>query len=133
VADGQECSLSQGDVITRLTDTPDSDQKVNVSIASTKKNDCAAGKTVLVSVDDLQEMYNQFQQKLDDGMKELASKQGTGGMPKSPDASTHASDVPPPDADKTAASQLADQQKQADQAETDAKQDAAGSSGGGSQ
>ena len=44
VADGQECSLTQGDVITRLTDTPDEDQKVNVSIASSKKTDCAAGK-----------------------------------------------------------------------------------------
>jgi hypothetical protein len=131
VADGQECALSQGDVITRLTDTPDADQKVNVSVASSKKNDCAAGKTVLVAVDDLQEMYNQFASKIDSGMKEMASKQGTGGMPAAPDATSKPSDVPPPDADKTAASQLADQQKQADQAESDAKADS-GSSGGGS-
>jgi hypothetical protein len=131
VADGQECSLSQGDVITRLTDTPDADQKVNVSVASSKKNDCATGKTVLVSVDDLQEMNNQFQEKIDNGMKEMASKQGTGGMPAAPDTATKPSDVPPPAADNTAATQLADQQKQADQAESDAKADA-GSSGGGS-
>ena len=51
-ADGQECSLTQGDVITRLTDTPDADQKVNVSIASSKKQDCEVGKTVAVAVDD---------------------------------------------------------------------------------
>jgi hypothetical protein len=132
VADGQECSLSQGDVITRLTDTPDSDQKVNVSVASSKKNDCAAGKTVLVAVDDLQEMYNHFAEQLDNGMKEMASKQGTGGMPKSPDASTTASDVPPPAPDKTAATQLSDQDKAADQAEADAKQQTS-STGGGSQ
>ncbi len=132
VADGQECALSQGDVITRLTDTPDADQKVNVSVASSKRNDCAAGKTVLVSVDDLQEMNNQFQEKVDNGLKEMASKQGTGGMPKAPDATTKPSDVPPPAPDKTAADQLAQQQKEADQAESDAKADA-GSSGGGYQ
>jgi hypothetical protein len=132
VADGQECSLSQGDVITRLTDTPDADQKVNVSVASSKKSDCAAGKTVLVSVDDIQEMYNHFAEQLDNGMKEMAAKQGTGGMPKSPDASTTASDVPPPAPDKTAATQLSDQDKAADQAEADAKQQTS-STGGGSQ
>jgi hypothetical protein len=132
VADGQECALSQGDVITRLTDTPDGDQKVNVSIASSKKNDCAAGKTVLVAVDDLQEMNNHFQEQIDNGMKEMASKAGTNGMPKAPDTATKPSDVPPPDPDKTAAKAIEDQDKSADQAETDAKQDAT-SSGGGSQ
>ena len=46
VADGQECTLSQGDVITRLTDSPDQDQNVNASVAASKKSDCAAGATV---------------------------------------------------------------------------------------
>ncbi len=130
VADGQECALTQGDVITRLTDTPDADQKVSVSVGSAKKGDCAAGKTVLVSVDDLQEMHNQFAEQLDNGMKEMASKAGTGGMPKAPDTGTVPSDVPPPPPDKSASQALADQDKAADQAETDAKADA---SSGGSQ
>ncbi len=116
-ADGQECALTQGDVLTRLTDTPDQDQKVNVSVASSKSGDCGAGKTVAVSVDDLQEMHNQFQQQLDDGLKTLASKQGTGGLPKSPDTSTTASDVPPPAPDKSAGQTIEDQQKAADQTE----------------
>jgi hypothetical protein len=60
VADGQECSLTPGDVITRLTDTPDASQKVNVSIASSKQSDCAQSKQVAVSLDDLQEMRNQL-------------------------------------------------------------------------
>ncbi|MGD1081215.1 MAG: hypothetical protein ABR881_23075 [Candidatus Sulfotelmatobacter sp.] len=132
VADGQECALTQGDVITRLTDTPDADQKVNVSIASSKKTDCAAGKTVAVSVDDLQEMQNHFQEQIDEGMKTLASKQGTAGLPKAPDTSTVASDVPPPPPDKSAAKTLADQDTEADKTEADVKQEAA-SSGGGSQ
>jgi hypothetical protein len=132
VADGQECALTQGDVLTRLTDTPDQNQKVNVSVASSKKNDCAAGKTVLVSVDDLQEMHNHFQEQIDAGLKELAAKQGSGGLPKSPDPSTRASDVPPPDPDKTATKQLDDQQKAADQTEAEVKQEA-GTTGGGAQ
>jgi hypothetical protein len=58
LANGRECTLTGGDVPTRLTDTPDADQTVNVSIAASKKGDCASGQTVAVKVDDLQEMYN---------------------------------------------------------------------------
>jgi hypothetical protein len=54
VANGQECALSSGDVITRLTDTPDADQTVSASVSATKKGDCASGQTVAVKVDDLQ-------------------------------------------------------------------------------
>jgi hypothetical protein len=133
VADGQECSLTSGDVIMRLTDAPDADQKVNVSVASSKKGDCGAGKMVAVAVDDLQEMRNHFQEKLDDGMKTLASKQGKDGLPKAPDTSTTASDVPPPPEDKSAAKTLSDQDADADKTEAEVKQEAASSGGGGSQ
>src|SRR5580700_4491283 len=64
VSNGQECALSSGDVITRLTDTPDADQNVNASVSATKKGDCASGATVAVKVDDLQEMYNHFQENI---------------------------------------------------------------------
>ncbi len=116
--DGQECQLSEGDVITRITDTPDGDNKVNVSVSSSKKADCAAGKQVAVGVDDLQEMHNHFQEQLDNGMKELATKQGSGGLPKAPDTSTVPSDVPPPPPDTTAEKTLQDQQSSADQVES---------------
>ena len=132
MADGQECALTSGDVLTRLTDTPDGDQKVSVSIASSKASDCASGKTVLVSVDDLQEMHNHFLEQLTAGMKTLADKQGTGGMPKAPDTGTTASAVPPPPPDKSAGQALDDQQKAADSTEQDVKQETA-SGGGGSQ
>ena len=115
--DGQECQLSAGDVITRLSDTPDDDNKVNVSVSASKKSDCAAGKQVAVTVDDLQEMHNHFQEQLDNGMKDLASKQGTSGLPKAPDTTTVASDVPPPPPDASAEKALQDQQAQADQTE----------------
>jgi hypothetical protein len=130
-ADGQECSLTQGDVLSRIDDTPN-DGKVTVRVSGSKKTDCATGKKVAVSVDDLQEMYNDFQQQLDEGMKTLAAKQGTGGLPKAPDTSTVASNVPPPEPDKSDSKALEDQEKAADQTEAEVRQ-AAGPRGGGSQ
>jgi hypothetical protein len=131
VANGQECGLTSGDVITRLTDTPDADQTVNASVSATKKGDCGSGQTVAVKVDDLQEMYNHFQENITNGMGELAKKQGTGGMPKAPDTGTQAGAVPPPQPDNTAAKALQDQQAAADQTESQVKQETA--SGGGTQ
>jgi hypothetical protein len=132
VADGEECALTAGDVITRLTDKPDDDNNVNVSVSASKKTDCAPGKQVAVSVDDLQEMHNHFREQLTSGMGELAKKQGKDGLPKAPDTTTTAGDVPAPPADKSAAKTLEDQEKAADQTESEVKQEA-GSSGGGSQ
>jgi hypothetical protein len=126
VANGQECALTSGDVITRLTDTPDGDNTVNASVSATKKGDCASGQTVAVKVDDLQEMYNHFSENITNGMGELAKKQGTGGMPAAPDTGTQAGAVTPPPPDTSAAKTLADQQAAADQAEADAKASAAG-------
>jgi hypothetical protein len=130
VANGQECGLTSGDVVTRLSDTPDADQNVTASVSATKKGDCPSGATVAVKVDDLQEMYNHFQETLTNGMGELAKKQGTGGMPKAPDAGTQASDIPAPAPDTTVAKTLQDQQQQADQTETQVKQEAAAGGGG---
>jgi hypothetical protein len=129
-ADGQECGLTSGDVVTRLTDTPDgTDNTVNASVAASKKGDCVTGATVAVKVDDLQEMYNHFEEQLATGMGEMAKKQGTNGMPKAPDTSTKASDVPPPKPDPDAAKTLQDQQAEADKTEADVKAEAA--AGGG--
>ena len=123
VSNGQECDLTAGDVITRLTDTPDADQRVNASVQASKKGDCGAGQQVAVSVDDLQDMRNHFQEQLDSGMKDLAEKQGKGGLPKAPDTGTTASDVPPPEPDKDAAQELTEQEKAADQAESQVEQE----------
>jgi hypothetical protein len=131
-ADGQECGLTSGDVLTRITDTPDDDRKVMVSVSAGKKDDCAAGKTVTVAVDDLQEMHNHFREQLDKGMGELAKKGGSGGLPKAPDTGTVASDVPPPQPDPSAEKTLKDQQAEADKTEAEVKQEAASGSGGGS-
>jgi hypothetical protein len=131
VADGDECPLSQGDVIQRTSDTPDGDGNVTVKVVASTKSDCAVGKEGPVSTDDLQEMYNSFREGLKDGMGELAKKNGSGGLPKAPDTSTVDGDVPAPPPDKSAEKALQDQQTAADQAENDVKQEAG--SGGGMQ
>ena len=133
VADGAECALSDGDVIVRTTDTADGDGNVNVKVVASTKTDCAIGKEGPLAVDDLQEMYNHFREGLKDGMGELAKKQGTGGLPKSPDATTTAGDVPAPEPDKTAEKTLKDQAAAADQTESEVKQEAGSGSGGGQQ
>ncbi len=132
-ANGQECGLTGGDVLTRLTDTPDADDMVSASVSASKKSDCAAGQTVSVKVDDLQEMQNHFEEKLNDGLKEMAKKQGTDGMPKAPDTTVVESDIPAPQPDTTAEKTLQDQQQAADQAETQVKQEAAASAPDGGQ
>jgi hypothetical protein len=132
VSNGQECGLTSGDVLTRLSDTPDSDQTVTASVSASKKTDCAAGATVAVKVDDLQEMFNHFQEQLNNGMSAMAKKQGSNGMPAAPDTGTTASSVPTPPADPNAAQDLQQQQQQANQAQSQVQQEAA-SSGGGTQ
>jgi light-harvesting protein B-800-850 alpha chain len=130
VANGTECGLTSGDVVTRLTDTAEgTDNTVNASVSATKKGDCASGATVAIKVDDLQEMYNHFQEQLTAGLGEMAKKQGTNGMPKAPDTGTTASDVPTPKPDPDAAKTLQDQQADADKTEADVKAEA--SAGGG--
>jgi hypothetical protein len=129
-SDGTECGLTSGDVVTRLTETPDAtDNTVSASISASKKGDCAAGATVAVKVDDLQEMYNHFQEQLTTGLGEMAKKQGTNGMPKAPDTTTTASDVPAPKADPEAAKAIKDENTEADKVEADVKAEAA--AGGG--
>jgi len=121
-ASGQECSLTAGDVVMRLADTPDNNQNVTASIQSSKKGDCATGQTVAIGVQDLQEMHNQFREQLDSGLKTLADKGGTGGLPKAPDTATTNGEVPPPTPDSGAADQLQAQQQQANQTEAQATQ-----------
>jgi hypothetical protein len=123
-ADGQECGLTQGDVLTRLDTTPDADQKVTVLVTASKKTDCSSGKKVAVSVDDLQEMHNHFQEQIDDGLKTLAEKQGTGGLPKAPDTATTSGEISPPPPDTTAAAALQNQQTAADDTEAQVVKDA---------
>jgi hypothetical protein len=121
-ADGRECSLTPGDIITRLTDTPDANQNVTVSVLSSKQAACPAGAQILVAVQDLQEMHNHFREQIDAGLKTLAENQGKGGLPAAPDTRTQPGEVPPPEPDANIATMLQQQQHQADQTEKEVQQ-----------
>lgn len=118
-ADGQECALTPGDVITRISE-PDTSQNVNILVTSAKRTDCATGKQASVTLNNLQEMHNHFCEQIDEGMKTLADKQGHEGIPAAPDTQTVTTEVPAPSPDADAAAQLQDQQKTADDAEAEA-------------
>jgi hypothetical protein len=121
-SDGTECTLTGGDVVFRTGTTPDSDNMVDTTVKSAKKGECPVGSTVGVAVDDLQDMYNGMRQNLSQGMKEMADNSGKNGLPKAPDTTTTAGEVPAPTADPSVQNDLQQTQKDADQAEADAQQ-----------
>jgi hypothetical protein len=128
-AEGQECTLTPGDLIFRTSNAPDENNLVTVSILASKPGDCPTGQQVAVSVQDLQEMYNSFLERLDSGLGALAQSSGKGGMPAAPDTSTIAGEIPAPPPDKDADAMLADEQKAADQSEAELQKEV-GNSGG---
>jgi hypothetical protein len=125
-----ECMVSAGDVLMRMGTEPDQNNRIPVNVVSSKAGDCPVDTNSDVEVTELQEMHNQFREKLDAGLKSLAENQGKNGLPKAPDTSTVGGEVPPPQADNDADGELQNQQKDAEQAEHDTQKIAPGSSGG---
>jgi hypothetical protein len=126
-----ECALSDGDVLA-LTNPPPSDATTAdlLVLASKGGNECAKSGTVTVQLTDLQEMQNHMRELIDQGLQELQSKQGQGGLPQAPPSAQaqpapaqYAEDAPP--ADPNAGTEVQQQTQQADQAEKDVSNDAA--------
>jgi hypothetical protein len=126
-SDGQPCTLSVGDVIKLVAVPPDNATSADLTVISTRKGDCAAGLTVSVPLNSLQEMQNNFRAQLDSGLQALRDQQGKGGLPAAPMAAITPPPVPAdePPADTTnVQTQINDQQQQADQAESTVTQTA---------
>jgi hypothetical protein len=85
-SDGDTCSLTPGDIVQRQENEPGDDKAVKVKVLSAKSQDCGIGSMPRVQVTDLQDMHNDFREKLSTGMDTLAK--GGNGLPKAPDA-TH--------------------------------------------
>lgn len=117
VGDSGECAVTAGDVLIRSGEPNGS--KIGVNVVSSKKGDCAVGTNSDIEISELQEMHNQFREKMDSGLKTLAENQGKNGLPKAPDTSTTAGEVPAPQPDADADAQLQDQQKDAEKAENE--------------
>jgi hypothetical protein len=126
--DGTECSLSPGDILSRVDDTADDDNDVKVLVASSQKNDCAAGSQVPVGIQDLQDMHNDFRAKITEGLGKLAENQGKNGIPKGPPAASKPNPAGQAQPDLTVGNDLKTQEGEASQAEKEVQE--AASDGG---
>lgn len=130
-ANGNECGISDGDVLQLQTPPPaDATAADLVVLASKGGQECQKSSTVTVQLTDLQEMQNQMRATIDQGLQELQAKQGTGGLPPAPPsarvkpAETEYAQLAPP-ADPQDAAALQQQGQQADQADQEATGDSA--------
>jgi hypothetical protein len=120
---GQECAISQGDVLeVSSAPAPDATAATAVVLATKGGNECAKSDSVNVNFSDLQDMQNHMREAIDQGMGELQSKQGQDGLPAAPASaqgapvkSNYAADAPPPD--PNAATEIQQESQQADQEE----------------
>jgi hypothetical protein len=129
--DGTECTLTSGDVLTRIQDTPDANKNVKVLVSGSQKGDCASGAQVSVAVDDLQEMHNHFAEQIDEGLGKLAENQGKNGMPASPATTKREVADAKAEPDLTVGADIDKADKDAAAAEADAQAAAADNSQGG--
>ncbi len=125
---GQECALSDGDVIQVAGPIGPEDASANLIVLASKGgNECQRGEPVTVNLSDLQEMQNQMRSTLDNGLKELQTKQGQNGMPQAPPEAMsqpapapYAQAAPPPD--PSDADLIRQQEEASQQAEQQAQQ-----------
>lgn len=68
---GGQCQLDEGDVL-RLLNQPTSDnQTAQLKVVSAKGSSCPAGTTLVISTENLVEMENEFQTRIQQGMSEM--------------------------------------------------------------
>jgi hypothetical protein len=83
-ADLQICAMQAGDTL-QLLAAPESDAGiVQLRVTSSKRMDCPAGALVSVSRQDLQDMQNSFQARVEAGLEKLRNDNGLGGLPAAP-------------------------------------------------
>lgn len=83
-ANQQICQLQAGDMLQVRTPVTDDSPLLNLQVASSKRGDCPTGIEVSVSVADLQDMHNSFEQNVENGLGMLREKQGHDGLPAGP-------------------------------------------------
>jgi hypothetical protein len=83
-ADQQICALQAGDMLQLLAPAESDAGLVQLRVASSKRMDCPAGILVSVSRQDLQEMQNSFQARIEAGLEKLRNDHGLAGLPAAP-------------------------------------------------
>jgi hypothetical protein len=122
-ASGQECGISQGDVL-EVTSAPPAGANAATAVVLCSKGgrECAKSAQVSVAFADLQEMQNHMRESIDQGLGDLQSKQGQGGLPAAPPSakappvqSAFVAAAPPPE--PNVAAEIKQETQEADQAE----------------
>ena len=117
-----ECALTEGDVLQMTAPPPPNSATADLAVLASKGQDCRKGSVVSIAIPDLQDMQNHMRETLDQGLADLQTRQGQGGIPMPPAAAQgapveapYAAAAPPPD--PSAASDVSQQAQQATQAE----------------
>lgn len=104
-SDQRSCGLQAGDILRLATTPADGTGIAELRVASSKKMDCPAGVQVTVSLQDLQDMQDNFREQIEQGLGVLQATQGQNGLPAAP---SDAVQIPPrpsmTEADKAASS-----------------------------
>jgi hypothetical protein len=125
-SDGQECNLTPGDVITRISDVPDRSLSVQVLVTTSQTGECSPGTNLAMSLQDLQDLHNDFRENLDSGLQVLADNAGKKGMPRGPASGAHANPAGVATRDERAQIELQDLQIEADNTEDEVARAAEG-------
>lgn len=119
-----ECALTEGDVLQMTAPPPPNSATADLAVLASKGQDCRKGSTVSVAIPDLQDMQNHMRETLDQGLADLQTRQGQGGIPAPPTAAQaapveapYAAAAPPPD--PNVASEVSQQAQAATQAESE--------------
>jgi hypothetical protein len=114
---GGPCTLTPGDVVYRSGDNLTAGGKVGVNVVASKAGDCPANTSTEIDANTLQEMQNQFREKVDAGLSTLAQSQGKDGIPSGPAADARPDSEGTAQPDRDAVATLDQQQRDADTAE----------------
>jgi hypothetical protein len=124
-ARGQQCTLSPGDVVQLNPPNPPLPSnaiEATVVVLASKPQECVSGTSVLMQLADLQDMQNHMRETIDQGLGDLRTNSERGLLPAmpvaarvSPTTAGFAASAPPPD--PAAGAEIAQQTREADQAE----------------
>jgi hypothetical protein len=79
--DQQECELQPGDILQLNSHVSSDAVVVPLRVVSSQRMDCPVGVLVNVSLQDLQDMQNNFHWQVESGLGTLQAKQGHDGIP----------------------------------------------------
>ena len=121
---GRSCPLTRGDVFKLTAPPAQNATDAYVKVVASKGQDCRTGSMVMVSLQDMQDTLNQMRESVNQGMGELQTNSGKGGLPSLPRGAatpavtaSFAESAPPPE--QQIAAELRQQVQEAERVEQD--------------